>query len=67
MAPLFLKKQRLRSQSRDSPDMDQEPGESEYVTLVSCDGFEFVVRRSAAMISGTIKSMLNPRSMYLLS
>jgi transcription elongation factor B subunit 1 len=39
--------------------------ESEYVTLVSCDGFEFVVKRSAAVISGTIKRMLNPRSTSL--
>jgi len=37
--------------------------ESEYVTLVSCDGFEFVMKRSAAVISDTIKRMLNPRSM----
>lgn len=39
--------------------------ESEYVTLVSCDGFEFVVKRSAAVISDTIKRMLNPRSTCL--
>jgi Skp1 family, tetramerisation domain len=45
-----------------------EPGassssQSAYVTLVSSDGFEFHVRRSAACISGTIRRMLDPSSM----
>ncbi|TQS34696.1 hypothetical protein Golomagni_04911 [Golovinomyces magnicellulatus] len=31
---------------------------SQYVTLVSSDGFEFVVLREAACISGMIKTML---------
>ncbi|KAK3314698.1 BTB/POZ protein [Apodospora peruviana] len=31
---------------------------SKYITLVSSDGFEFVVLREAAMISPTIKGML---------
>ena len=35
---------------------------SEYVTLVSCDGFEFIVRRSAATIAKTIHRMLDPAS-----
>lgn len=39
---------------------------SKYVTLVSSDGFEFVVLREAACISGMIKTMLagkpSPRS-----
>ncbi|KEZ41837.1 hypothetical protein SAPIO_CDS6643 [Scedosporium apiospermum] len=35
---------------------------SEYITLVSSDGFEFVVLREAAMISTVIKSMIDPRS-----
>lgn len=39
---------------------EQQP--SEYVTLVSAEGQEFVVRRSAAMISGTIKRMIDPMS-----
>lgn len=33
-----------------------------YVTLVSGDGFEFVVLRDATMISPAIKSMLGPGS-----
>lgn len=35
---------------------------SKYVTLVSGDGFEFVVLREATMISPIIKGMLEPRS-----
>ena len=35
---------------------------SKYVTLISSDGFEFVVLREAACKSGTIKKMLNPKS-----
>ncbi|EGX93396.1 transcriptional elongation regulator (Elongin C), putative [Cordyceps militaris CM01] len=34
---------------------------SKYVTLVSGDGFEFVVLREATMISPIIKGMLEPR------
>lgn len=32
--------------------------ESEYVKLISSDGFEFVIHREAAIRSGTIKNML---------
>ena len=35
---------------------------TEYVTLVSSDGFEFVVKRSAACISGALNRMLDPKS-----
>jgi hypothetical protein len=38
---------------------------SKYVTLISSDGFEFVVLREAACISGAIKRMLDPTSTYL--
>lgn len=31
---------------------------SKYITLVSSDGYEFVVLREAAMVSPTIKGML---------
>lgn len=31
---------------------------TEYVTLVSNDGFEFVIPREAACVSGTIRRML---------
>ncbi|KAI0403427.1 BTB/POZ protein [Xylaria palmicola] len=40
------------------------PELSKYVTLVSGDGFEFVVLREAAMISSAIKGMLDPRSQF---
>jgi elongin-C len=35
---------------------------SKYITLVSADGFEFVVLREAAMVSPIIKGMLDVRS-----
>lgn len=41
-----------------STSSDQSP----FVTLISSDGFEFHVRRSAACVSGTIRRMLNTRS-----
>ncbi|CAM9024084.1 unnamed protein product [Wickerhamomyces anomalus] len=31
----------------------------EYITLVSSDGFEFIIRKKAAMASGTLKNMLS--------
>lgn len=37
-----------------------------YVTLVSSDGFEFHVRRSAACVSGTIRRMLDVSSQYTM-
>jgi hypothetical protein len=40
---------------------------SKYVTLVSSDGFEFVVLREAACTSGAIKRMLDPKSSSCLS
>jgi Skp1 family, tetramerisation domain len=48
----------------------QNQGLSKYVTLISSDGFEFVVLREAACISKAIKKMLDgesssqPRSRY---
>ena len=38
------------------------PAPSTYVTLVSNDGYEFVVRRESAYVSGTLKRMLDPKS-----
>ncbi|UPX11027.1 elongin C, variant 2 [Ascochyta rabiei] len=35
---------------------------TEYVTLVSNDGYEFKLLRSAACIAGTIKRAMNPES-----
>ncbi|PGH17096.1 hypothetical protein AJ80_04969 [Polytolypa hystricis UAMH7299] len=40
------------------------PDPPEYVTLVSNDGFEFVIPRSAACVSGTIRRMLDPASKF---
>ncbi|KAL6413834.1 Elongin-C [Ilyonectria robusta] len=37
---------------------------SKYITLVSADGFEFVVLREAAMVSPIIKGMLDVRSQF---
>ncbi|KAI2463343.1 POZ domain-containing protein [Annulohypoxylon bovei var. microspora] len=37
---------------------------SKYITLVSSDGYEFVVLREAAFISPAIKSMLDPNSQF---
>ncbi|KAI4197984.1 MAG: hypothetical protein LQ350_005570 [Teloschistes chrysophthalmus] len=40
------------------PTTKKEP--SEYVTLISNDGFEYVILREAACVAGTIKKMLDP-------
>ncbi|KAI2632166.1 POZ domain-containing protein [Hypoxylon sp. NC1633] len=37
---------------------------SKYITLVSSDGFEFVVLREAAILSPAIKSMVDPKSQF---
>ena len=37
---------------------------SEFVTLVSSDGFEFIIRRESAYVAGTIKKMLDPTSSF---
>lgn len=34
--------------------------ESDYVTLISSDGYSFVVQRSSACISAAIRRMLDP-------
>jgi hypothetical protein len=36
----------------------------DYVTLVSNDGFEFLVQRKSACLSGAIKRMLDPNSEF---
>ncbi|OJJ44939.1 hypothetical protein ASPZODRAFT_70484 [Penicilliopsis zonata CBS 506.65] len=36
----------------------------EYVTLVSGDGFEFIIPRSTACVSGTIRRMLDQSSNF---
>ncbi|KAF9212641.1 hypothetical protein BGZ59_006489 [Podila verticillata] len=38
--------------------------ESEYVTLESSDGFQFVIHREAAMLSGTVKNMLSSSGQF---
>ncbi|KAI0452910.1 Skp1 family protein [Xylaria acuta] len=44
--------------SSDGPEL------SKYVTLVSSDGFEFVVLREAVLVSSVIKGMLDPKSQF---
>jgi len=39
-------------------------GPGRYVTLISNDGFEFVVLREAACVSGAIRRMLDPKSSF---
>ncbi|KAB8263357.1 BTB/POZ protein [Aspergillus pseudonomiae] len=46
--------------------MASSAADSEFVTLVSGDGFEFVLPRSAACVSGTIRRMLDPSSSFSL-
>ncbi|CAG8684605.1 21971_t:CDS:2 [Cetraspora pellucida] len=40
---------------------------SEYVKLISSDGFEFIIQRNAALISGTIKNMLSSPGQFMES
>lgn len=40
--------------------------QTKYVTLISSDGFEFVVLRDAAVVSGAIRRMLDPTRMSIL-
>ncbi|CAK4031437.1 transcriptional elongation regulator elc1 elongin c [Lecanosticta acicola] len=40
---------------------------TEYVTLISSDGYSFVVRRPAACISDAIKRMLDPQNGFMES
>ncbi len=40
------------------------PEPSKYITLISSDGFEFVVLRKAAYISPAIEKMLDPKSKH---
>ncbi|EQL34863.1 hypothetical protein RJZ56_000827 [Blastomyces dermatitidis] len=44
--------------------MSARPSPPEYVTLASNDGFEFIISRSAACVSGTIRRMLDPASNF---
>ncbi|QGA14398.1 hypothetical protein EYB26_002051 [Talaromyces marneffei] len=37
---------------------------TDYVTLISSDGFEFILPRSTACVSGTIRRMLDPSSKF---
>lgn len=39
--------------------------QTDFVTLVSRDGFEFNILRSAACISGAVKKMLDPTSAFV--
>jgi transcription elongation factor B subunit 1 len=37
---------------------------SKYVTLVSSEGFEYIVLREVACVSGAIRRMLDPTSRF---
>jgi len=52
----------LYKQAQAGNSMSSTAQTQEYVTLVSGDGFEFVVPRSTACVSGTIRRMLDPSS-----
>lgn len=41
---------------------DEKKQQPDYVTLISNDGFEFKLQRSAACMAGAIKKMLDPSS-----
>ncbi|PGH36235.1 transcription elongation factor B, polypeptide 1 [[Emmonsia] crescens] len=44
--------------------MSTRPSPPEFVTLASNDGFEFIIPRTAACVSGTIRRMLDPASNF---
>ncbi|OTB01017.1 hypothetical protein M426DRAFT_323800 [Hypoxylon sp. CI-4A] len=44
--------------------MADELEKNKYVTLVSSDGYEFVLLREATLISPVIKNMLDPKSQF---
>ena len=52
---------------RQSPEAMAEDKELDTVKLISADGHEFIVDRKAAMVSGTIKSMLSGPGRKLIS
>lgn len=43
------------------------PEATDFVTLVSNDGFEFKILRSAACIAGTLKKALDPTCAFIHS
>merc|ERR1711871_556841 len=53
----------------EEPNMGDEEGEQgpAVVKLISAEGFEYVIERDAAMVSGTIKNMLSSPGMFVES
>lgn len=47
----------IENQPPQRPDMSEE-GKSAYVKLISAEGHEFIVDRRCAMVSGTVRAML---------
>ncbi|KAK9390742.1 BTB/POZ protein [Lipomyces mesembrius] len=43
----------------------KDPSDKEYVRLVSSDGFEYSILRSAAAVSGTLRGMLSQSSNFV--
>lgn len=61
ISPISAREQ--QSSFHDSPPApNMAASSSPYVTLISNDGFEFIIRREAACVAGTIKKMLDPQS-----
>jgi hypothetical protein len=48
-----------------SGDSSKDSGDKEYVRLVSSDGFEYSILRSAAAVSGTLRGMLSQSSNFV--
>ena len=56
------RERRIHNRNTRMATSSQSQGLSKYVTLISGDGFEFVVLREAACVSGAIRRMLDPTS-----
>jgi len=46
--------------------MGEQTDDLEWVTLVSNDGYEFVIHKSAALVSGMIRKSLDPKGTFFL-
>jgi hypothetical protein len=65
-SPTLWNHRLIRANRHSIPNMADEKS-TEYVTLVSNDGYEFKILRSAACIAGTIKKALDPMCTHNLT